>query len=177
MAKFVDIKRDASSKYQNLMKVHHEDMQAFKVALNELIAIDPEYFDSYNTLYSIALSEEDYLGAEIMLNRAYDKALQLVGNKDGESWPEELSWQEPTNQHIIRTFLNKAIDFWMGDNFEEAKNILSFLDSTNPKEGLGFDFYLLAVSHKRNYSDFLDNYTDKGTPNEEGRAWFERNSK
>ena len=112
-----------------------------------------------------------------MLNRAFDKALQLVGNSDGETWPKELSWQNKSNQHIIRTFLNKSIDFWMEDKWDEAKNILTFLNNTNPKEGLGFDFYLLAVSHKRVYSDFLDEYTDNGIPNKEGLAWFERNSK
>lgn len=177
MSEFIDETREAAEKYEAIMANQHEDMEAFKETLNELIAFDSEYLDSYNTLYSIALSEEDYLGAEIMLNRAFDKALQLIGNSDGETWPDALSWQNKPNQHIIRTFLNKAIDFWMEDKWAESKNILAFLDKTNPKEGLGFDFYLLAVSHKRVYSEFLDEYTDQGVPNEEGKAWFNRHTK
>ena len=177
MSAFIDEKREAQDRYKSLMEQHHDDMEAFKEALSKLISFDPNYLDSYNTLYSIALSEEDYLGAEIMLNRAFDKALQLIDNEDGETWPSELSWQESSNQHLIRTFLNKAIDFWMEDKFAEAKNILSFLNSSNPKEGLGFDFYLLAVSHKQDYGNFLDKYTENGVPNEEGKAWFERNTK
>ncbi len=177
MSEFIDNTREAAGKYEAMMAAQHEDMEAFKEVLNELIAFDSNYLDSYNTLYSIALSEEDYLGAEIMLNRAFDKALQLIGNMDGETWPDALSWQNKSNQHIIRTFLNKAIDFWMEDKWAEAKVILAFLNKTNPKEGLGFDFYLLAVSHKRVYSEFLDEYTDKGVPNKEGLAWFDRNTK
>jgi len=177
MSEFIDEKRKAASEYEAIMASQHDDMEAFKESLNKLISVDSNYLDSYNTLYSIALSEEDFLGAEIMLNRAFDKALQLVGNSDGETWPKELSWQNKSNQHIIRTFLNKSIDFWMEDKWDEAKNILTFLNNTNPKEGLGFDFYLLAVSHKRVYSDFLDEYTENGIPNKEGLAWFERNSK
>ena len=177
MSEFIDETRIAAEKYVALMETNHEDMEAFKETLNELVSFDSNYLDSYNTLYSIALSEEDYLGAEIMMNRAFDKALQLIGNTDGETWPSSLSWKHKQNQHIIRTFLNKAVDFWMEDKWAEAKNILKFLTETNPKEGLGFDFYLLAVSHKRVYSEFLDEYTDNGVTNAEGLAWFERNTK
>jgi hypothetical protein len=65
----------------------------------------------------------------------------------------------------------------MGDQFAEAKDVLAFLNASNPKEGLGFDFYLLGVSHKKSYMDFINDFTDNGVPNEEGKAWFDRNTK
>ena len=66
MSEFIDEKREAASEYEAIMASQHDDMEAFKESLNKLISVDSNYLDSYNTLYSIALSEEDFLGAEIV---------------------------------------------------------------------------------------------------------------
>ncbi len=175
MANFIDIDRPATQKFNDLI-AKDLDTENLVNGLYDLTREDPNFLDSYNSLYQIALRDEEYQKAEIILNRVYDKALSIVmDNKD--QWLGNLAWRHENNQHLIRTLFSKALDFWMEEKFGNALEIMSFLNRSNKDENLGFNYYVLAIKQRITYEDLLSNYLEKGTLNEKGIAWFNQSLK
>ena len=170
MTDFIDIERPSTQKFNELMAkdISTEDLVN---GLYDLTREDANFLDSYNSLYQIALRDEDFQKAEIMLNRVYDKALKIVMDKE-DNWLGNLSWKHESNHHLIRTLFNKSLNFWMEEKFANAREILGFLNHSNKDENLGFDFYLLAVKQKIYYDEFLSDYLENGRLNAKGEKWF-----
>lgn len=176
MASFIDIERPIKEEYSAIVADETLNTEKLKEKLEGVIEKDPDFLDARIALYGIAQNEEDYQEADVILNRAYDKALGLVLDEK-DNFPESLSWEHETNQHIIRVLFHKSLDFWMEEMFSNAREILGFLNYSNKKFPLGFDIYLYGTKDKIEYETFITDYFNQGKLTEKGESWFAEHKK
>ncbi|MBM4241073.1 MAG: tetratricopeptide repeat protein [Euryarchaeota archaeon] len=145
-----------------------------KTELEKLIKKDPDFFDSYLTLFQILQSEGRPSEAMELLDEAYRRAINLITDKKGE-WPDLLEWGWLENRHIIRTILNKAISLWKAGKTDDALDIFRKLLKSNPGDNVGARNYILAIRMKMSFKKFEKRFNKGGYYDSSLTNWFEKN--
>lgn len=173
---FVDKHRTVQMKYYDLM-----DSPDFKSAaemtdaLYGLIEQDPDFLDPYLELYEICQYEDDLKLAEEILDDAYNRAINLITDKNG-NWPAGLLWGFLENRHIIRTIFDKAISLWDNGQTDEALELFRNLLKTNPNDNIGARDYILAIKMRMSFDDYEDRFNKGGYYDIDSVQWFEENA-
>jgi len=168
--KVMDIYYDLCEKYNG------NNSEYIKKQLGHLIVKDPDFLDSYLFLYEILLDEGNLLEGEKILNYAYERALKLITDKEG-NWPDILEWGWLQNRHIIRTILNKAISLWENKKIDDALDLFRKLLKTNPNDNVGARYYILAIRMKISFEEFEKRFNKGGYYDMELSDWFYENYK
>lgn len=153
-----------------------ENTEEVKLKLKKLIEKDPYFLDPYLLLMEILNEEENFEQGEEVLNLAYQKAMELILDKD-RNWPDILEWGWLENRHIIRTIVNKALFLWAQGENEKALELLRKLLKTNPNDNVGARDYILAIRMGLSFDDFEDRFDRGGFYDSELSDWFQENYK
>ena len=141
-----------------------------------MIKKDPDFLDTYLLLYSILQKENKLEEAELVLDDAYNRAINLIMDKNG-NWPDVLEWGWMENRHVIRTILDKAICLWCHAQFDEALDLFRKLLKTNPSDNVGAREYILAIRMNMSFVDFEERFNKGGFYDQDLDDWFEENYK
>lgn len=173
---FVDKNRPVQMKYYDLLDspniMTNREMEN---KIKKLIKEDPDFLDTYLILYEIYQDEGDLKNAEDILNEAYQRAINLITDKEG-NWPESLMWGFLENRHIIRVIFNKAVNFWDKGQNQEALEILRKLLKTNPNDNVGARDYILAIRMGMTFEEYEQKFNKGGYYGMESVKWFENNA-
>jgi tetratricopeptide (TPR) repeat protein len=174
---YVDKNHNVMGAYYDLCEEYDGgNAESIKKQLTGLIKKDPDFFDSYLLLYEILQDENKFAEAEDVLNNAFEKAIKLITDKDG-NWPDILEWGWLENRHIIRTVLNKAISLWTDGKADIALDLFRKLLKTNPGDNVGAREFILAIRMDMSYDEFEDRFNKGGYYDRETIDWFEKNYK
>ncbi|MEK7161735.1 MAG: hypothetical protein AAB729_03535 [Patescibacteria group bacterium] len=132
MREFYDITEEVSNR------------KKLKTEMRRLIEEDPIFFDPYITLADLLLDEEKNEEAKHLIRDAYQKAMLLIVDKDG-NWPKEMAWGWLENRHIMRAIEHYAYQIWEEGKIEEALDIFRRLLKTNPGDNQGTRHNILAI--------------------------------
>lgn len=149
---FVDKDHPVMSDYYDFLDSERSPRKTEKKMM-EFIKEDPQFLDPYLMLFELYQDEGDFKKAEEILDQAYKIALKTVTDKKG-NWPDEMLWGFLENRHIIRTFLNKALNLWIKDKNEEALKLLRKLLRSNPRDNIGARNYILAIRLGMEFDQF-----------------------
>jgi len=152
------------------------NVKSMKKQLKQLIEQDPDFLDSYILLCEILEGEGDDAEAEKLLDKAYDRAVRLITDKNG-NWPDVLEWGWLENRHIIRAILNKAISLWNNNEINGALDLFRKLLKTNPGDNVGARDYILAIRMNMSFEDFEKRFNKGGFYDMELSDWFDKNYK
>jgi len=177
IVEFIDKDHKVSNEYYEFIDsdLSHEQL---KRSLKRLIDEDPFFFDSYLILADILYAEGRDNQAKDLLQRAFQKAMMKIVNKEGK-WPKIMEWGWVENRHIIRTLDKWATELWDDGKKEDALTILRNLLKSNPADNIGARYSILAIrmnlnsSYESQFSATLPGYIDAY----EISKWFEKNSK
>ncbi|HDS45400.1 MAG TPA: tetratricopeptide repeat protein [Methanomicrobia archaeon] len=147
-----------------------------KRQLKQLIERDPDYLDPYLLLCDLFRDEDNLLEAERTLNAAYERALNLITDTNG-NWPDVLEWVWLENRHIIRTILRKAVALWISEKTGSALDLLRQLLKTNPGDNVGARNYILAIRMGMRFDEFETRFNKGGYYDSDMVNWFEANYK
>lgn len=176
---FMDKDRKVMSAYYDLCDYYDSDDCDYPSAekrLREFINEDPDFLDPYLTLMEILLEKGNDAEAGRLLNDAYERAVKLITDEDG-NWPDELLWGRLENRHIIRTLFAKAQDFWEKEDNDKALDILRGLLRTNPNDNVGARYYILAIRLGMDYGGFRERFVGElDSYDERILEWFDENS-
>lgn len=170
---FVDQDHEVIDDYHKLIQ-EEPGIPLLKVELKKLIKKDPDFFDSYLTLFNILQSEGRQREAEKLLDEAYKRAINLITDQKGE-WPDLLEWGWVENRHIIRTLLNKAISLWRSGKTDDALDLFRKLLRSNPGDNVGARDYILAIRMKMSFKKFEKRFNKGGFYDSHLSDWFEKN--
>lgn len=174
---YIDIDRTEKASYEAIMKeLNSSNIADIQEKLENMVDEHPDYLDPYNTLYAIYQNQEDFKAADVVLNRAYNRAHLLILD-DSEKWPELLEWKHTSNQHILRTIFNKAIDFWMDDNRADSLEVFEALLKMNPADEIGAKYYHLAVKLKFTFEAFMKRFMKDGLLDDSILDWYKENAR
>lgn len=174
---FVDKDHQVMETYYGICeKYRRSNAKSIKRQLKKLIEKDPDFLDSYLFLYEILQHEGSLSDAEKLLNEAYERALKLIRDKEG-NWPDVLEWGWLENRHIIRTILNKAISLWKIGETDSALDLFRKLLRTNPGDNAGARWYILAIRMNMSYEGFEKHFNKGGYYDSELMEWFDKNYK
>lgn len=172
---FVDQVRPIQGKYYELMERFDTIKRQSAInALKRLIKKDPDFLEPYIILSEMHLEKGRVRKAFQILNEAYERAINLITDKEG-NWPEMLNWGFNENRHIIRTFLQKALTDWEFENTVSALSILRKLLDTNPNDNIGARFYILAILKGFSFYEFEDRFNKNGFYDMDLTDWFNSN--
>jgi len=152
------------------------NVKSMKKQLKQLIEQDPDFLDSYILLCEILEGEGNDAEAEKLLDKAYDRAVRLITDKNG-NWPDVLEWGWLENRHIIRAILNKAISLWNNNEIDGALDLFRKLLKTNPGDNVGARDYILAIRMNMSFEDFEKRFNKGGFYDMELSDWFDKNYK
>lgn len=152
------------------------NIKSMKKQLEQLIEQDPDFFDSYLLLCEILEGEGNDAEAEKLLDKAYDRAVKLITDKNG-NWPDVLEWGWLENRHIIRAILNKAISLWDHNEIDGALDLFRKLLKTNPNDNVGARDYILAIRMDMSFEDFENRFNKGGFYDSDMMEWFDKNYK
>lgn len=142
---FVDKDHSIMSDYYDFMdvidKYPSEDVEK---SMKNFIKKDPSFLDPYLILFELYQGQENLEQAEDILERAYEVAIGIITDKNG-NWPNQMLWGHLENRHIIRTLLNKALNLWIKGEDESALDLLRKLLHSNPNDNIGARNYILAI--------------------------------
>lgn len=144
--------------------------------LKRLIEEDPDFLDPYLELYEIYQVENKDHKARQTLDEAYERAIDLITDKQG-NWPDALLWGFLENRHIIRTLLNKALLEWEDGNNDKALELLRSLLRTNPNDNVGARDYILAIRMGFSMYGFEDRFNKGGYYDMDLTIWFEEHAR
>jgi hypothetical protein len=154
----------------------HGPDAALVQALTEMIERDPDYYDPYLLLASIQAQQEDPELTLRLIETAYQRALARILDQQG-NWPQFLEGGWPQNQHIIRTFVDTSIAFWMQGSADSALILLRHLLRSNPNDQLDVRETILAIRLGLSFSEYqktiLAAFGDDGDKYDD---WFNANS-
>ena len=159
-------------RYRALVEAFHgNETDAFVDDLRALIEEDPFYLDPY--LLTVEFLEELELHDEAayMLEKAYQRAVDLVTAEDG-NWPDKLRWGFVENRHIIRTLVSKAVFYWKSDQNEEALELFGRLLKMNPNDNAGNRYFILGILTGMSFQEFTDRFDKGGYYDNEIDEWF-----
>ena len=111
--------------------------------LNAIIKKDSDFFDPYMTLYEYYLMDRDFKNAVKIMERGFNRAIELIGNN--EKFPDELPWGFVENRHIIRMLFNYAIFVWANGEKDTALDILMKLLRSNHNDNIGARYSIVAI--------------------------------
>lgn len=176
---FVDKNHPVISEYYGYlekMERGEETYEEISKRMKRLIKKDPDFLDSYLTLYEIYMEIESYSQAHEVLDKAFKRAVDMITDKEG-NWPEKLEWGWLENRHIIRTILNKALFYWNRDDTNNALYLLRKLLRSNPGDNIGARDFILAIRMGMGYREFEKRFNRGGYYDSELTDWFEKNYK
>ena len=174
---FMDKEHEVMYRFYDLCEQYNGSNAKFiKRRMKQLIEEDPDFLDSYLLLYEILKDEGNSSEAERVLNDAYERALRLITDENG-NWPDRLSWGWLENRHVIRTILNKAILLWENRKVDEALDLLRKLLKTNPGDNVGARFYILAIRMNMTLEEFERRFDRGGYYDMDLSDWFDENYK
>lgn len=177
LREFTDKDHKVTNQYYDLRgKYNGRNGRFIKKELVKLMSMDPDFFDSHLLLYEILQSEENRDRAEKVLDKAYERALKLILDDDG-NWPDKLEWGWLENRHIIRTFINRAMVFWMSGNNEQALDLFRNLLKTNPGDNVGARDFILAIRMNLTAREFQSRFDKGGHYDSSLTDWFDENYK
>lgn len=175
---FFDEKHKVMDPYYALMEKNISFVKK-KSILQELIAIDPDFYDSYIELAYLLQEEEKFNQASEVLQLAYQKAIARIADKDG-NLPKSLSWLWLENRHIIRVIDAWANELWEQGKITEALEIFRKLLRSNPNDNIGTRYSILAIRLGLD-PDYEEMFELKDMPEYIDAAktirWFEKESK
>lgn len=172
---FVDIKHEVQDKYFELMEKYYNNYNSkFINEMIELIKKDDKYFEPYLILYKIYTDKDKIDKAKKYLDTAYQKACEIVIDKNG-NWPKSMKWGRVANRHIIKTFVNKGVDFWNEKKTDEALKLFRNLLKSNPNDNAGVRNFILAIRMGLSYIDFENKFNKGGYYDSGIINWFEKN--
>ncbi len=174
---YVDKNHRVMQAYYDLCERYNgRNVKSTKRRLEQLIEQDPNFLDSHILLCEILKGEGNDAKAEKLLDDAYDKAVKLITDKNG-NWPDVLEWGWLENRHIIRTILNKAISLWDNNEIDGALDLFRKLLKTNPNDNVGARDYILAIRMDMSFEDFENRFNKGGFYDMELSNWFGKNYK
>lgn len=176
---FVDQHRPVQSKYYELMERTHQENLGYPKAiklLKRLLEEDPDFLAPYLEIYEIYQIENKEDRARQILDGAYERAIHLITDKQG-NWPDILLWGFLENRHIIRTILNKALLEWEDGDTDEALELLRKLLKTNPNDNVGARNYILAIRMGFTFAGFENRFNKGGYYDMELTKWFEEHAR
>ena len=177
MREFIDKEHPIEDNYFKIMDRHTgKNAQYIIPKLNKLIEIDPNFFDTYNSLVDLLYSRGEFEKGDNIINQASEKALKRIVDRKG-NWPDRLEWGWLKNRHIIRAILNQAILSWKSENFNEALDLLRKLLRSNPNDNIGARFYILGIRMNISFIDFELRFNKKGYYEKDIFEWFDVNHK
>lgn len=177
IVEFIDKDHKVANEYSEFID-NDLSYEQLKRSLKRLINEDPFFFDSYLILADIFYAEGRNNQAKDLLQRAFQKAMMKIVNKEGK-WPKIMEWGWVENRHIIRTLDRWATELWDDGKKEDALMILRNLLKSNPADNIGARYGILAIrmnldsSYESQFSSILPGYIDAY----EISKWFEKNSK
>ncbi len=172
---YVDREHKVMMYFYDLCEICDSETAKFvKKELRKLIEKDPNFLDSYLFLYEILMDEGSGEGVEELLNEAYERAIKLITDEEGE-WPDVLSWDILENRHIIRAIVNKALCEWDKGGEDTSLHLFQKLLKTDPWDGAGIKFYILAIKMYLSFDEFENRFNKGGYYDEELHTWFEEN--
>jgi len=172
---YVDKDHEVMDEYYGLCESYDgRNIKTVKRQLLQLIERDPDFFDSYLFLFELLQDEGNFPEAEKILDRAYNRAINLITDKQGR-WPDKLEWGWLENRHIIRTIVNKAVLLWSRDETEPALKLLRNLLKTNPLDNPGVRYYILGIKMNMGFEEFEDRFNRGGFWDIEIDHWFKEN--
>jgi tetratricopeptide (TPR) repeat protein len=145
-----------------------------KKQLTELIEKDQNFLDSYVFLHEILRDEGKFAEAEKILDDAYQRAINLITDKNG-NWPDILEWGWFDNRHIIRAILNKAISFWINGEVDIALDLFKKLLQTNPGDNIGARYFILAIKMDMSFYKYESCFDKGGFYDDKISDWFDEN--
>ena len=173
---FVDKYRPVEVTYYEMMDssdfASSRDMER---EVRKIIKKDPDYLDPYLLLYEVYQEEGKFNTAEEILNQAYNRAIELITDENG-NWPEYLVWGFTENRHIIRALFNKAVSLWHNDETDKALDLLRQLLKTNPPDNVGARDYILAIRMNMSFEEYEDRFNKGGYYDSESMDWFKKNA-
>jgi tetratricopeptide (TPR) repeat protein len=162
LREYADRDHEVMDTYYDLCEEYNgRNAKSIKRRLERLIEKNPNFFDSYLSLYEILQDEGNLDKAEKVLDGAYERAIKLITDKEG-NWPDILEWAWLENRHIIRTLLNKAISLWERKEVDGALDLFRKLLRTNPGDNLGARDYILAIRQGMRFEDFEKHFNKGG---------------
>jgi tetratricopeptide (TPR) repeat protein len=173
---FIDQYRDVMEKYYSIVESIDEDMEdealeKIKGELEVLLEKDPYFLESYLLLADIEEDEDNMEKAEELRNEAYEKALKLITDTEG-NWPYLVLWERTENRHIIRTLLDKGLSLWAEEEDEEALEIFRNLFNVNPFDYIGVRDYLVAIRSGMSLEEFEEKFEEDEDGIEKMEEWF-----
>jgi hypothetical protein len=141
--------------------------------LVNLIDREPNFLDPYLDIYYYLRDHSQLPVAELILNYAYDKAVSRISDKKG-NWPDEMIYEARNNRHIIRVIIAKGELEWEKDRIIEAMDIFRWYLRTNPRDGLGVKYRILAIRMKWTSREYVD-FISRDTSGDEIEDWFMEN--
>lgn len=172
---FIDADHRVMDQYHELLQ---EDLEE-KVLIKKLKAIikkDPTFFDSYSYLSQILEGQGKLQESLILLNKGYDKCLNLILDED-KNWPDRMEWGWFENRHILRLLLNKGLSEWKIGNKVSALDILRKQLELNPNDNVGVRQFILAIRMGLTLSQFEKKFDKGGYYDSELMDWFDSNFK
>lgn len=175
---FLDADHDAMDTYYMLMESNVSSKKR-KKTLEQLIVLDPDFYDPYIQLAYTLQENEEYEKASKILYQGYQRALARVADKDG-NLPKSLSWLWIENRHIIRIIDAWAHNLWEEGKTSEALEIFRKLLGSNPNDNIGARHSILAIKLGLE-ADYEMMFEMKDMPGYMDASkvitWFEKNSK
>lgn len=172
---FVDRDHDVMDDYYDLCEEYTgRNKKTIKSRLTKLIEKDPDFLDSYLLLFNILEEEANMKEAEKVLDKAYERAIALITDEDG-NWPAILEWGWLENRHIIRTILNKALFLWTQKSNGDALTLLRALLKANPQDNVGARHYILGIRMGMTFQQFETRFNRGGFYHTDLFDWFDEN--
>lgn len=172
---FFDAERSVMHAFYDLMAEYEDDdepTEAQVSALRQLIAQDPDFYDTYVALGNILGGDE---GRELQR----DACTRALGRIRSNSFVRRVPWGYLENRHLLRTILNEAIACWEDQSTENALFLFKTLLELCPDDNLGASFYLLAVREGMSFAQFEERFMDPsgvGYVANKLNPWFTKNS-
>ena len=150
---FVDKDHAVMTDYYDFLDSDRNTPVKTEKKMMEFIKTDPAFLDPYLLLFEFYQNKKEVEKAREILEQAYQIAIKTISDRKG-SWPEEMLWGHLENRHIIRTLLNKAMNYWAHGETEPALDLLRKLLRSNSRDNIGARNYILAIRLGMSFEEF-----------------------
>ena len=174
---FGDDDRDAMNDFYEIAELYQSDGETAPIQkqLRQLIARDPDFYDSYLMLADVLRNQNREEEAVALVEEAANRALRRILDRKG-NWPRRLQWGWLENRHILRALMMHAIRLWKSGENEAALDIFRKLLACNPDDNQGVRHYLLAIRLGLSFDRFEEKFETDGYYTADVFDWFEKNS-
>jgi hypothetical protein len=143
---FIDEPRDRNGEYADLdigRVFERMDEASYVKAVLQYMKQEPDYLLPYLDLADTKFAAEKGIEGKL-LRDAYERALRLMGAKDGE-WPRLIESLRFRNRHILLAILQQAKWQWGQGETEAARVLFQKLLEVNPLDTIGARYRLGAI--------------------------------